>query len=51
LAAAPPGGPAAATFSVALIWGFGLTAALLLPYAWVVLRRPDAHRAPSAGAD
>ncbi|MFC1432864.1 hypothetical protein ACEZDB_19670 [Streptacidiphilus sp. N1-3] len=29
----------------ALLWGFGTTAALLLPYAWAVLRRPGSHRA------
>jgi hypothetical protein len=41
---APPGSPAGAVFSSALLWGCGLTAVLLLPYAWVVLRRPESHR-------
>ena len=27
-----------------LVWGCGLTAALLLPYAWAVLLRPESHR-------
>jgi len=34
-----PGVPAA------LLWGCGSTAALLLPYAWAVLLRPESHRA------
>ncbi|MHA6762765.1 hypothetical protein [Streptacidiphilus sp. PAMC 29251] len=44
LPTAAPGSPAPAVFSSALLWGFGATAALLLPYAWVVLRRPESHR-------
>lgn len=47
LATAAPGSPAAHVLSSALLWGFGVTAALLLPYAWVVLRRPGSHRAPT----
>ncbi|MFC1441348.1 hypothetical protein ABUW04_24110 [Streptacidiphilus sp. N1-10] len=38
------GSGAAAGFDTALLWGFGTTAALLLPYAWVVLLRPESHR-------
>ena len=38
-------GPAGPVFGSALLWGCGITAALLLPYAWVVLRRPESHRA------
>jgi hypothetical protein len=34
----------AVAFDTALLWAFGLTAALLLPYAWVVLLRPESHR-------
>lgn len=51
-AAATAAGPgaAAAAFSSALAWGFGLTSALLLPYAWVVLLRPESHR-DATGAD
>ncbi|WP_370147174.1 hypothetical protein [Streptacidiphilus sp. EB129] len=32
----------------ALLWGCGTAAALLLPYAWVVLLRPQSHRDPAA---
>ncbi|WP_052433429.1 hypothetical protein [Streptacidiphilus carbonis] len=38
------GSGATAGFATALLWGFGITAALLLPYAWVVLLRPESHR-------
>ncbi|QMU75217.1 hypothetical protein GXW83_05035 [Streptacidiphilus sp. PB12-B1b] len=31
----------------ALLWGCGATAALLLPYAWAVLLRPESHRPES----
>ena len=41
----PAGGAATATvFAQALVWGCGTAAALLLPYAWIVLRRPESHR-------
>ena len=39
-----PGGLGAALTGSALLWGCGLTAALLLPYTWVVLLRPESHR-------
>ena len=46
------GSGAAAGFDTALLWGFGTTAVLLLPYAWVVLLRPESHRdAVPAGDD
>jgi hypothetical protein len=35
-----PGGPAPAT---AQLFGAGAVALLLLPYAWAVLLRPEAH--------
>ncbi|MEY9963220.1 hypothetical protein ABIA33_001253 [Streptacidiphilus sp. MAP12-16] len=40
--------PAIPAFTTAALWGFGVTAALLLPYAWVVLLRPESHRAAPA---
>ena len=39
-----PGGLGAALAGSALLWGCGLTGALLLPYTWVVLLRPESHR-------
>ena len=38
------GGSGAASAGPALLWGCGLAAALLLPYAWSVLLRPESHR-------
>ena len=46
------GSGSTAAFGTALLWGFGTTAALLLPYVWVVLLRPESHRdAAPAGDD
>ena len=39
-----PGGLGAAGPGPALLWGCGATAALLLPYTWAVLLRPESHR-------
>jgi hypothetical protein len=39
-----PGGPGAAGTGAALLWGCGLGSALLLPYTWAVLLRPESHR-------
>jgi len=44
VAAACLGGPGIPDIGPALLWGCGLTAAPLLPYAWTVLRRPRSHR-------
>ncbi|MEY9840468.1 hypothetical protein [Streptacidiphilus sp. EB103A] len=45
------GSGTAAAFDTALLRGFGLTAALLLPYAWVVLLRPESHRDTAPAGD
>jgi hypothetical protein len=46
VAAALAGRPGAgiASPALALLWGCGATAALLLPYTWAVLLRPESHR-------
>lgn len=46
LASAAPGSHGPTVFAAAVLWGCGATALLLLPYAWVVLRRPESHRTP-----